>query len=53
MPRRDSNPPVPASVRPQAYALDRAATGIGSRLQLFIIHSPLLPPCVTAAKPSF
>jgi hypothetical protein len=28
-PRRDSNPIIPASERPQAHALDRAVTGIG------------------------
>ena len=26
MPRRDSNPPFPASERPQTHALDRAGT---------------------------
>jgi hypothetical protein len=30
MPRWDSNTKIPASARPQTYALDRAASGIGS-----------------------
>ena len=45
-------PAIPTRQRPQAYALDRAFTGIGSWLQLFIIRSPLMAPCVAAAKQS-
>ena len=36
VPQRDSNPAIPASERPQAKALYRAATGIGIYIYIYI-----------------
>jgi hypothetical protein len=38
MPPVGFEPPIPASARPQAYALDGVATGIGVNIVLGLIH---------------
>jgi hypothetical protein len=38
MPRAEFEPATPATERPQTYALDRAATGIG----LLFIYNPII-----------
>jgi hypothetical protein len=35
MPRADFEPAIPATKPPQTYALDRAATGIGSDMDYY------------------
>ena len=39
MPPAGFEPAIPASERPQTHALDRVATGIGSRLQLLLLFT--------------
>jgi hypothetical protein len=41
MPRVEYEPAIPATKRPQTYALDRAATGIG--LAPFLLTTKMVP----------
>jgi hypothetical protein len=40
MPPAGFEPPIPASARPQAHALDTAATGIGDLLVIILFKLP-------------
>jgi hypothetical protein len=45
MPRAGFEPAIPVTKRPQTYALDRAATGIGDQYE----HSTKIPEAIACA----